>query len=244
MIAPCPPSLQDVQQDFASMLPELASRLAWRFRYRDGEAQADLVAEAIAIGWDTYRSARLRDRSPSPGNIAFFAGRSVAAVKHKAGGSAMMLCKGIGLRAGSKPMSSYSRRPGETMGHHWYIPSVRQTAEFPHVASDVNYWKTTVHNALFTAAGEPGSLTIFGQGRDHELFAQHVAASETWTTTQGHGRTVHEWTQLPSKPDNHWLDCLAGCAVAASMEGILLPGHEQPARRARKKYTQADLIRR
>jgi len=168
----------------------------------------------------------------------------VAAVKHKAGGSAMMLCKGIGIRAGSKPMSSYSRRPGETMGHHWYIPSVRQTAEFPHVASDVNYWKTTVHNALFTAAGEPGSLTIFGQGRDHELFAQHVAASETWTTTQGHGRTVHEWTQLPSKPDNHWLDCLAGCAVAASMEGILLPGHEQPARRARKKYTQADLIRR
>ena len=85
MIAPCSPSLQDVQQDFAAMLPELASRLAWRFRFRDAEAQADLVAEAIAVGWDTYRSARLRDRSPTPGNLAFFAGRSVAAGRRLAG---------------------------------------------------------------------------------------------------------------------------------------------------------------
>jgi hypothetical protein len=35
---------------------------------------------------------------------------------------------------------------------------------------------------------------------------------------------LHEWTLLPSKPDNHWLDCLTGCAVAASMLGVSLPG--------------------
>jgi hypothetical protein len=148
----------------------------------------------------------------------------VASVKHKAGGSAMMLYKGLGIKAGSKPMSSYARRPGETIGHHWYTPNVNRTAEFPHVASDVNYWKTFTHSALATSAGDPGSLTIFGQAKDHELFAQHIAASETWTTTQGHGRTVHEWSLLPAKPDNHWLDCLVGCAVAASMVGINLPG--------------------
>ena len=34
----------------------------------------------------------------------------VAAVKHKAGGTAMMLAKGMGIKAGSKPMSSFSRR--------------------------------------------------------------------------------------------------------------------------------------
>jgi hypothetical protein len=148
----------------------------------------------------------------------------VASVKHKSGGSAMMLYKGLGIKAGSKPMSSYARRPGETIGHHWYTPNVNRTAEFPHVASDVNYWKTFTHSALATSAGDPGSLTIFGQAKDHELFAQHIAASETWTTTQGHGRTVHEWTLMPGKPDNHWLDCLTGCAVAASMVGINLPG--------------------
>jgi hypothetical protein len=70
----------------------------------------------------------------------------------------MMLYKGLGLRAGSKPMSSYARRAGETIGHYWYIPNVSKTAEFPHVASDVNYWKTFTHTALATAAGDTGSL--------------------------------------------------------------------------------------
>jgi hypothetical protein len=168
----------------------------------------------------------------------------VAAVKHKCGGSVMMLYKGVGLRAGNKPMSSYTRRPGETIGNHWYIPNVSKTAEFPYVGGDVNYWKTFVHTALATSAGDPGSLTIFGQGKDHELFAQHIASSETWTATQGHGRTVHEWTLLPGKPDNHWLDCLVGCAVAASMCGLRILGQSDAAsKRPRKRYTQADLRR-
>ena len=164
----------------------------------------------------------------------------VAAVKHKAGGSAMMLYKGLGIRAGHKPLSTYARRPGEQHGHFWFIPNVSRTSEFPHVAADVNYWKTFTHNALATSAGDAGSLTMFGQAREHELFAQHIAASEMWTETQGHGRTVHEWTLLGSKPDNHWLDCLAGCAVAASMLGIGRPGEQAP-RRQRKRYTQEDL---
>ena len=50
------------------------------------------------------------------------------------------------------------------------------------------------------------------------------------------------WTLLPSKPDNHWLDCLAGCAVAASMCGIKPVGEAVPVRQ-RKRYTQADLRR-
>jgi hypothetical protein len=166
----------------------------------------------------------------------------VAAVKHKAGGSAMMLYKGLGLRAGSKPMSSYARRAGETIGHYWYIPNVSKTAEFPHVASDVNYWKTFTHTALATAAGDTGSLTIFGQARDHELFAQHIANSETWTQTQGHGRTLHEWTLLPSKPDNHWLDCLTGCAVAASMLGCRVAGVKPVDER--KPIRMSSLVRR
>lgn len=163
----------------------------------------------------------------------------VAAVKHKAG-AAMMLYKGVGIRAGSKPMSSYVKRPGETIGHHWYQPSVRKTAEFPHAAADVNYWKTFVMTALSTPAGDPGSMTVYGSPRDHAAFAQHIAASETWTETSGHGRMVHEWTQLPGKPDNHWLDCLVGCAVAASMCGISVPG-QQTNRRSGRASRQAPM---
>jgi hypothetical protein len=35
----------------------------------------------------------------------------VASVKQKAGGSAMMLAKGIGIRASRKPIAEYARRP-------------------------------------------------------------------------------------------------------------------------------------
>ena len=65
--------------------------------------------------------------------------------------------------------------------------------------------------------------------------------TETWTATEGHGRVVHEWRLKPSKPGNHWLDCLVGCAVAASMCGVKLPGMEVRRGRQRKRYTQADL---
>ena len=60
--------------------------------------------------------------------------------------------------------------------------------------------------------------------------------------TQGLGRTVREWIFKPSKPDNHWFDCLIGCAVAASMCGIRTPGEDAP-KRQRKRYTQQDLRR-
>jgi hypothetical protein len=40
------------------------------------------------------------------------------------------------------------------------------------------------------------------------MLAEHVADAETYVITQGQGWTIHEWRPKPSKPDNHWLDCL------------------------------------
>ena len=71
--------------------------------------------------------------------------------------------------------------------------------------------------------------------------ADHVAGSESWTRTEGQGRVVQEWRLRPAAPDNHWLDCLVGCAVAASMLGATLPGLELIRQGRRKRYTQADL---
>jgi phage terminase large subunit GpA-like protein len=168
----------------------------------------------------------------------------VAAVKHKAGGAATMLSKGVGIRAGRKPMIAYQRRPGEVHGHFWNIPNVSKSSEFPHVQVDVNYWKTFVHAGLSTAAGDRGSISLFGKKpKDHELFAEHIAHAETWVETQGHGRVVHEWSPRPSRPDNHWFDCLVGCAVAAAMCGVKAPGQEEKPTRPRKRYTQDDLRR-
>jgi len=114
-------------------------------------------------------------------------------------------------RAGGRPMSMYRRKPGEVHGHNGYFPNVRGTQGFPHVAVDVNWWKTFVHGRLAVASGDPGALTLYGKSADqHGLFAAHVAGSETWTVTQGYGRCVQEWQLNPARPDNHWLDCLVG----------------------------------
>ena len=65
-------------------------------------------------------------------------------------------------------------------------------------------------------------MTLFGKKPEqHRLFAEHVAESEYYVITAGQGRTVHEWKARPSKQDNHWLDCLVGCAVGASMQGCV-----------------------
>jgi len=124
------------------------------------------------------------------------------------------------------------------------MPNVAGTHEFPHVCVDVNYWKSFVHEHLAVAPGDPGALTLFGKSAgNHALLAEHVAGSETWTLTHGQGRDVREWRLKPSRPDNHWLDCLVGCVVAASMLGVKIAGEASPQRR-RKRYTQEDLRRR
>jgi len=167
----------------------------------------------------------------------------VADVRRKVGGSAMMLSKGVGIRASRKPIAEYARKPGETIGHYWYTPNVHKTKQFQHVLVDVNYWKRFVHEGLRTAAGDRGCLSVFGKdGRAHELLAEHVARSEKWVEVTGPGGAVREWSLLPTRPDNHWFDCLVGCAAAASMCGIKATGESAPTR-ARKKYTQADLMR-
>jgi hypothetical protein len=149
----------------------------------------------------------------------------VAAVKRKVGSSVMWLSRGAGLRANRKPMSAWVRKPGEVHGHYWYIPTVRRTGEHPHVIVDVNYWKTFAMAALATPAGDAGAMTLFGRDpRAHELFAEHIARSEFSTELTGPWGTVREWSSLPARPDNHWLDCLVGCAAAASMTGIRAAG--------------------
>jgi hypothetical protein len=72
--------------------------------------------------------------------------------------------------------------------------------------------------------GDRGCLSLFGDKPDlHRLFAEQLTA-EYRVKTQGRGRTADEWKVRASATDNHWLDCLVGCAVAASVQGVVLPG--------------------
>ena len=85
---------------------------------------------------------------------------------------------------------------------------------------DTNCWKSFLHERLATAMGDAGCLSIFGRKAvEHRLFAEHLTA-EYRVRSEGRGRTVDEWKLPAHKPDNHWLDCVVGCAAAASMQGV------------------------
>lgn len=126
--------------------------------------------------------------------------------------------------ASSKSMTEYRKQPGDRVGHNWYIPNVRGKRATRHVTYDTNYWKSFIRSRFFVARGDSGGLSIFGRKPQlHELFASHCVA-EYSVRVESRGREVDEWKLRPEKADNHWWDCLVGCAVAASIEGATLPG--------------------
>jgi hypothetical protein len=103
------------------------------------------------------------------------------------------------------------------------MPSVAKKRAVRHVIFDSNFWKSFVHARLAVPTGDKGSLTLYGRVPGiHLLLAEHLTA-EYRVKTQGRGRTVDEWKLKPEHHDNHWLDCLAGCAVCGSMLGCSLP---------------------
>ena len=125
--------------------------------------------------------------------------------------------------ASSKPMTEYRKQPGDRLGFNWMMPSVAKKRAVRHVIFDSNFWKSFVHARLAVPTGDKGSLTLYGRIPGiHQLLAEHLTA-EYRVKTQGRGRTVDEWKLKPEHHDNHWLDCLAGCAVCGSMLGCSLP---------------------
>ncbi|MCC6906300.1 MAG: phage terminase large subunit family protein [Phycisphaerales bacterium] len=143
--------------------------------------------------------------------------------------------------ASSIPFSEYKRKRGDRVGLNWRIPVITGKRAVRHVVFDTNYWKSFVHARLAVPMGDPGCLALFGHtggssnrtASNHQLLAEHLT-SEYRVKTQGRGRTVDEWKLRVDGLDNHWLDCLVGCSVAASMQGAVLYGTDvQPAPRRR-----------
>jgi hypothetical protein len=146
--------------------------------------------------------------------------------------------------ASSIPFSEYKRKQGDRVGHNWRIPNVQGKRAVRHVVFDANYWKSFIHARLAVAMGDRGCLSLFGDRPElHRLFAEHITA-EYRVKTEGRGRTVDEWKPRPEAVDNHWLDCLVGSAVAASIQGSLLPGTDSKPMATRPKLRLSDLQRR
>lgn len=115
--------------------------------------------------------------------------------------------------ASAKPITSYVKKPGERIGLHWLLSQ--------HVLYDTNFWKSFVAARLATPHPGRGSLTIWGEPDRHRMLADHLT-SETPERVEAAGRAVDEWKLLPGR-DNHWWDCCVGAAVAASIQGCVIP---------------------
>jgi hypothetical protein len=148
------------------------------------------------------------------------------------------------IGASGKDFREWTVKPGDQMGQHWFIPTLAGKRVVRHVLIDTNFWKSFVFDRLAAAMGDKGTMTLFGRRpEEHRLLADHLTA-EYRVRTQGRGRTVDEWRARPGHFDNHWLDCLVGCAVAASIAGARLAGADFVPRRPPLPVHPAGLSRR
>lgn len=145
-----------------------------------------------------------------------------------------------------KPINAYEQRPGDQIGLHWMITRAVKRAS-RHVIFDTYFWKSFLFDRFAVSPGDPSSLTLFGADPQvHHLLGEHLTAEyPTELESKSHGRTVTIWDAIPGR-DNHWLDCIVGNLVAASMTGSVLPSIDmahKPAR-TRKRVTAADIPQR
>ncbi|HUU94487.1 MAG TPA: terminase gpA endonuclease subunit [Phycisphaerae bacterium] len=151
--------------------------------------------------------------------------------------------RGLGITASRKPMDEYHRKAGDVFGLNWQIAKP-QSGTLRVCRFDANWWKRFVHSRLVAVLGDKGCLSLYGmKPAEHQTFAEHLAAEKP-VRTFGNGRWCDEWHLRPGAVDNHWLDCIVGCAVAASMQGAVLAGMAAPAKKPAKRYTREDLRRR
>lgn len=137
--------------------------------------------------------------------------------------------------AGATPLSEWQKRPGERVGLNWRLGKSAKRVN-AHVLFDSNFWKTLVAARLTTALGDRGAWSLYGDRPEvHRLLCEHLTA-EKRKQVSVKGRTIDEWILRPGR-ENHWFDCLVGCAVAASIDGAALLGDAKPARR-RVRYSE------
>ena len=85
------------------------------------------------------------------------------------------------------------------------------------IIHDSNKWKLRVHEGfVIDGPDEPGSLSLFGDDPvDHRAFAEQIVA-EAYNTEK------MKYEMVKGYRHNHWLDCVAGCCLAAEILGIKL----------------------
>jgi hypothetical protein len=156
----------------------------------------------------------------------------------------LMPSHGQGIGAKNRPMSEYHRKPGDRVGLNWRMPNVAGRRTVRYVTFNSNFWKSFVFSRLRVGMGGRGCLSLFGkEPEDHRLLADHIV-SERGIPVTASDRTVTEWELRVKGSDNHWLDCLVGCHVAASVRGVKIPESPGMVERIVKRVRFSEMQRR
>lgn len=127
--------------------------------------------------------------------------------------------------AGAKRIGQQRRRAGDRIGLDWKTTHGEGRRRIRHALFDSNRWKSRAASMLLAPPGDPSALLLYGEVADsarpdHRTFAEQVAAERRLRIETKGGEACDLW-QLPRPGlDNHYGDCVVGCAVAASIEGI------------------------
>lgn len=127
----------------------------------------------------------------------------------------------------SAPISSYKQGPGERLGEEWMIRT-GSGGTGRHVIFETNHWKTHHAKRWKQAMGERGTWSLFGSNpQEHRMLADHLTVEKP-IEVEAKGKKLTLW-EAPPACENHWLDCLVGAAVAASIQGAkVLAGESAP----------------
>jgi len=142
--------------------------------------------------------------------------------------------------AAATPITEQPKKSGDRIGESWRLRT-DPNAKIRQVTFDTNYWKSFLHSRIATAYMDRGSVTFY-QARPtlHQMIAEHLRA-ESRVRVEARGRTAYEWKLLPGAPDNHFFDCLVGCCVGASMQGVQLTESRTIAPPVRRKKRRGSI---
>lgn len=158
--------------------------------------------------------------------------------KESAHARLMVPAHGQFFGAASRPFAEITKKAGDRVGPHWRVPAAGGRRGPRHVLIDTNWWKSFLYARLATPQGDSGSIAFCGKPALHANIVSHILA-EYPTTVEAKGRRVDEWRVLPNR-DNHWLDCLTGACVAASLGGaaIAAVGGEKVEKKTRVSFKE------
>lgn len=127
--------------------------------------------------------------------------------------------KYIGPKA--TPIANWQKREGERIVPWCRISNAEAGKKGRKAVFDTNKVKSFVAERLRTPFAAPGCLSLFKAAEDeHQMFADHCAAEYPKPRpANAGGYAVDEWVERVGR-DNHLWDCLVGCAVGASIQGL------------------------